>query len=134
MSIYKRQTSVGSFLKKGEDIKNGDVITIANEGKKSEGQYGEQDIFLIKLKNGEEGNVAFNQTSLNTLIEGYGEDSINWIGKEAKVMMIKMSVSGKIRDVYYFLHPDSKLDDETGEFILSKKDEKDEIPIIEAEE
>lgn len=129
MAIYKKQVSLGQFFKKGEDIKDGDIVKIANEGKKQEGQYGEQDIFLVK-KGDKEGNVSFNQTSINNLIDGYGEDSINWIGKKVKVMMIKMSVSGKIRPVYYFLHPDSILDDETGEFSIVKNTQ-DDIPVIE---
>jgi len=131
--LYKKQISVGSFFKKGEDVKDGNTITIANEGKKVEGQFGLQDVFLIKLEGGEEGNITFNQTSINTLVDGYGEDSINWIGKKAKVMVVKMSVSGKIRPVYYFLHPDTILDEESGEFIIPNKS-KESIPVIESDE
>ncbi len=141
--IYKKQISLGKFLKKGTDICDGDIITIANEGKVQEGQYGEQNIFLVKLKGGEEGNVSINQTSINTFIDGWGEDSVNWIGKEVKIEVIKMSVSGKIRQVYFFLHPDSILDDESGQFIIPNKEKSalvstpikdEEIPVIEADD
>ena len=51
-------------------------------------------------------------------------------------MMIKQNVQGKIVSVYYFLHPDTILDDESGQFIIPGKDGKkeDNIPVIEAEE
>src|SRR3990167_5699679 len=89
---YTKRVSVGAFAKKKVDINNLDVITIANEGKKVEGQFGEQDVFLVKLVNGEEKNINVNQTSLNGLIDVFGDDSLNWIGKQAKVWLIKQKI------------------------------------------
>lgn len=132
---YTKKESLGQWLKKGEDFKDSDMVTIANEGKQTEGQFGTQDVFLIKLRNGTEGNTNFNQTTINNLIDAFGEDSINWIGKKVKVMMIKQNVQGKIVSVYYFLHPDTILDDESGQFIIpGKKNKEDNIPVIETEE
>ena len=130
---YQKKISVGNFLRKGEDIKDGDKVEIASEGKQISGEYGLQDIFLIKLQDGNEGNVGFNQTSINNLIDAFGDDSINWIGKEVKVMVVKQNVQGKIRPVYYFLHPDTILDDESGEFIIPNKS-KETIPVMENED
>ena len=121
MAIYKKHISVGAFLKKGEDYKDGDIVEIANEGKAVEGKYGTQDVFLIKLADNRDGNANFNQTSINSLIDGYGEDSLNWIGKKAKVMAILSNVQGKMTKVYYFLHPEAELDEATGQFILKGK-------------
>jgi hypothetical protein len=126
---YQKKVSLGSWLKKGEDVKDGDLITIANEGKKTTGEYGEQDVFLMKTGD-KEGNISINQTSINNWIDAFGDDSINWIGKEVKVMVVKQNVQGKIRPVYYFLHPDTILDDESGEFIIPNKS-KEAIPVIE---
>lgn len=106
--IYKKRESVGSFLKKGEDIKEGDIVEIANEGEQVEGEYGTQNIFSLKLQNGNEGNVSFNQTTINGLIDAYGEDAEKWIGKKVKVLKVKQNVSGKFIDVYYFAHPDAE--------------------------
>lgn len=117
MAMYKKQVSVGSFLEKGKDIKDGDIIQIANEGKQVEGKFGMQDLFLIKTKEGKEGNVSFNQTSINCLVEAYGEESKNWIGKTAKIWAILSNVQGKMVKVYYFTHPNAELD-ETGGFAL----------------
>lgn len=132
--IYKKRVSSGvKYFKKGEDIRGGDVITIANEGETDDtGQYGPQEVFLIQLSNGEEGAINMNQTSINSLIDGYGEDSKNWIGKKAKIVEIQMSVSGKIRDVYFFVHPDAELDKESGQFIIGTKDS--DIPVVDGNE
>ena len=138
--LYKKQISVGQFLKKGEDFKDGDMVEIANEGKKIEGQFGTQDVFLIKLEDETEGNVNFNQTSINNLIDSFGEDSVNWVGKKVKVSMIKQNVQGKIKSVYYFLHPNTILDEESGEFIIPDKSKEpipvvdDDIPVVESDE
>lgn len=108
---YQKKVSAGPFAKKGVDINNNDIITIANEGKKVEGQFGEQDVFLVKLKTGEEKNIKLNQTSINAMVDAYGEDSIHWIGKHAKVWIIKAMVAGRFQDVMYVSHPDAVLTD-----------------------
>ena len=64
MAIYKKRISLGNFLRKGEDYKENDLVEIANEGKQIEGKFGPQDIFLVKLANGIEGNIPFNSTSI----------------------------------------------------------------------
>lgn len=108
---YKKKISVGAFARKNIDIKNNDLITIANEGKQVEGQFGMQNLFLVKLTNGEEKNISVNQTSLNGLIDAYGTDSLQWVGKEVKVWLIKQNVSGKFLDVLYISHPKYELGD-----------------------
>lgn len=133
MAIYKRKVSVGAFLKKGEDFKENDIIEVANEGKEIEGQFGMQNIFMIKV-NGKEGNVSFNQTTINNLIDGYGENSTNWIGKKAKVWGILSNVQGKMKKVYYFLHPETELDEKTGQFIVPGKTKVNDIPVINDDE
>lgn len=116
---YTKRISMGAFLKKGQDFKDGDILEIASEGRQVEGQFGMQDIFLVKGKN-IEGNVSFNTTTINNLVDAYGEESINWIGKKIKVHAILSNVQGKMIKVYYFLHPETELDESTGQFILKQ--------------
>ena len=127
--LYKKQVSIGQFAKKGVDFKNGDTLQVANEGKKVEGQFGTQDVFLVKLPSGEEKNVSINQTTMNGFIDAYGEESKLWIGKDIKAHIIKQNVSGKFIDVAYFSHPDAELT-ESG-FLMSGTDKEinpDEVP------
>ena len=114
--IYKKKVSVGQFAKKDVDYKNGDKVTVANEGKQVEGEWGMRDVFLVKLPNGEEKNITFNQTSMNGLIDAYGADSKLWIGKELTIHLITQNVSGKFIKVTYLSHPEAELT-ETG-FVL----------------
>ena len=134
MSIYKKRELVGSFLKKGVDFKENDLVEIANEGKQIEGQYGQQDVFLIKTKDGKEGNINFNKTTINNLIDAWGENSLQWIGKQVKVWAVLSNVQGNMIKVYYFLHPDTELDEGTGQFVIMKGSvdvDSEDIPVVE---
>jgi len=125
--IYEKRVSVGQFLKKGTDINDGDIITLDNEGKEIPGEYGTQDVFLVKLQDGREGNVSINQTSINGFIDAFGKDAANWVGKSIKVFKIKQNVSGKFIDVYYFAHPEAELT-ENGFVLPDKSEDKIEYP------
>jgi hypothetical protein len=129
--IYNKKVSVGSFLKKGVDFKDSDILEIANEGKEVEGQFGMQDLFLVKLADGKEGNVGFNQTTINGLVDAYGKDAVNWIGKKVKAVKVKQNVAGKFVDVWYFAHPDAELT-ENG-FIMVKAAKEDTNEYTEGE-
>ena len=126
--IYKKRVSSGPFFKKGVDIKDGDLVEIANEGKQQEGEFGTQNIFLVKLSDEREGNISLNQTSLNNLIDAYGENAVNWIGKQAKIWLIRQNVAGKFLQVLYVSSPDAEFTDD-GFVLLGKKDEN--IPVVE---
>lgn len=115
MKFIKR-VSVGQFLEKGVDIKDGDIVTIGSEGKKTEGEYGMQDVFLLKTAT-KEGNMTFNQTTINCLIDAFGDDSKNWVGKKVKTVAVLSNMKGKMVKVYYFMHPNSELS-EDGSFKL----------------
>lgn len=118
-AVYQKKVSQGAFLEKGVDVKNGDIVQIANEGHESEGKYGMQTLFLVRVKvinptSGveeiKEGNIGFNQTSINCLIDAYGSESKKWIGKVAKTWAIMSNVQGKMTNVYYFTHPNAEID------------------------
>lgn len=119
MTKYKK--SVGRFAKVGVDYKENDILTIANEGKEVEGSFGIQDAFLVKLTNGEEKNMSFNQTSINNMINSYGEDSVKWVGQKVKVWLILQNVQGKMKKVTYLSHPDAEVTD-SGDFVIPGKD------------
>jgi hypothetical protein len=115
-AIYQKKVSVGKFIDK-KTLKEGELITIASEGKEIEGQFGVQHIFAVKLANGDEGNIAFNQKSINNCIDAFGTDSVKWIGKEVKVWKLRVMVSGKLQWVVYLSSPDAEMTDD-GEFVL----------------
>lgn len=117
MAIYKKTVRVGKFAKAGEDFKDRDIITILNQGEMVEGDFGVSPVFKIRTPGGEERGLRFNKTSINNMIDAWGEDAGNWVGKQVKVWLILQSVSGKMRKVAYVSHPDADIDDD-GNFSL----------------
>ena len=130
---YEKKISVGAFAKKGIDYKDGDILTVANEGKKIQGQFGEQDVFLVKLVNGEEKNLTFNQTTLNNMIDAFGVESVQWVGKQAKVWLILQNVQGKMVKVTYLSHPSAEITDD-GAFVIAGKQTEPKGETVSADE
>lgn len=122
MAIYTKKVTVGGAYAKKKayeyegkkfdaDIKDGDIIKVISQGTAVPGVYGDQHVFKIRTRNGDK-NFAFNQTTINNLIDAYGEDDKNWMDKDVKVWVIKAMVSGKMSLVAYLSHPDAEMDDE----------------------
>ncbi len=101
------------------DIKDGDIITIVDAGQITMGQYGEQHVFKIKTRNGEKA-ITLNQTTMNNLIDAYGDETKEWVGKEVKVWLIKALVSGKMQKVTYLSDQSWEMNDE-GKFLSPEK-------------
>ena len=107
MKITKKVSVAGQYAKLGVDFDEGENITILNGGDITTGQFGEQHTFKVNTKNGER-NMSFNQTSLNYLIDAYGEDTDSWVNKAVKVWVVDMSVQGKMRAVAFLTDPSWK--------------------------
>ena len=115
MQHTKKVSAGAQYAKKGEDIKDGDLITILDEGQIIVGKYGEQIVHKIKTRNGDRA-LNLNQTSINNLVDAYGTDGKGWIGKMAKVWVIKAMVSGKFQNIVYLSKEDWTMTDE-GKFV-----------------
>lgn len=126
MKLVKKVSVGGEFAKKGTDVLDGDLIKINNEGDLVEGEYGEQLVLKVQTRNGEK-NASLNQTSQNNLIDAFGDETSNWVGKEIKVHLIKAMVSGKMREVMYLAHPEWEMDDE-GKFAPKPGINPEDIP------
>lgn len=125
--MHKKSTAQRNWLKPGEHVKDGDVVVIETEGEADVSpQFGERTV--IKLKCGDESyDWSINQTSINNLIDSYGDDSAGWVGKKAKAFVIKQRVSQKLTNVLYLAGPGMKMDDD-GRFVRS-----DDYPTPESE-
>jgi hypothetical protein len=134
MAIYERKTTLeGKFAKKGEDIKNQDIVEILDEGTKIPGKFGEQDVFRIKTDKGEF-IIGMNQTSINNMVDAFGKNSKNWVGKNIKVWLIQDFKEGKLIWKLYLTHPDQILGqplDNVNEALDQQRF--DDIPTIESE-
>ena len=100
MKVAKKISLGGEYAKIGEDIKDGDVIIIKDSGTEVEGDYGVRVVFKVATDNGEK-NLSFNQTSMNNVIDAYGDDTEKWIDKEIQCWVVKQMVSKKLRNIAY---------------------------------
>jgi|SRR3990167_7336278 len=127
MKVSKKTTIAGAWAKKGEDIVNGDVITIVNGGSIVSGDYGDREVFNVATKNGQK-NLAFNQTSMNACIDAFGDDTEKWIGQKVKITIIKQNVAGKFIDVVYIAHPGWELGENGFANLNEQKIEEKDLP------
>jgi hypothetical protein len=122
MKLQKIVRAQGEFAKPNQDFKDGDILTILDSGQIITGNYGDQHVFGIKTPSGDK-ILGFNQTSINNLIDEFGEDTDKWVGQEIKVFLITQSVSGQMKKVCY-LTPVSwdMVEDDKGNLKFAKKD------------
>jgi len=126
MKIVKKVNVGGEWAKVKEDITNEGSITILDAGQMIPGEFGDRHVFKIRTKNGEK-IFSVNQTSLNNLVDAYGDDSDGWVLRNAKTYVIKQKVGDKLRDVAYLCGTDYYMDDE-GAFV--KGVQKEPLPTI----
>lgn len=100
MKVQKKTSVAGEWAKKGEDIKDGDSVVVNNSGEIVTGDYGDRHVFRVKTRSGEK-LLAFNQKSLNNLIDAFGDDTDNWVGKSVKVFIVRAMVAGKLQNIVY---------------------------------
>lgn len=134
MKVFKKTGGGVPFAKKAPyeydgvqyeaDLKSGDTIKIIDSGNIEIGQFGEQYNFKIKTRNGEK-KLGFNQKTLNVLIDEFGDDTEEWIGKEVKVILKKDLIAGKKVVIPYLITEGWQLD-EYGELVKSGQESIDE--------
>ena len=122
MSIIKIESP---FLKAGINVKKGDIIKLVDEGfqKEMKGFDGKMKNvweFTVELPNGENKAYTMNVSTQKVLIEQYGEDTKNWIGKPLEVSIERKPINGKIVNILYLLPPEG---------IITK-----DIPVIDDDE
>lgn len=104
-----KKTMEGRWARAGEDFRVGDLLTILDEGKEIEGEWGKRSVFKIRTPKGEEKNLTFNKISCNRLIDVYGEDTAQWVGKRVKVWIERQIVGGSPKRVVYLTAPNQAL-------------------------
>ena len=94
-----------------EDVSDQDLIVINDEGIEEEGKFSKKYLFNVTYK-GEEKKLSFNATSIGKLIEAWGDETEEWISKEAKLHKVKQNVAGKMKSVIYVTSPEQTLGEE----------------------
>lgn len=83
--------SLDNFIKADRDVTGGELVKFLNEGNYVESQFTNPDgskkmnlEFSLEL-NGEAKKMAVNKTSQKALINKWGKNTAQWVGKIAKV-------------------------------------------------
>ena len=114
---HTKTVRTGKFAKAGENYKEGDRVTVLDEGTKLEGQFGVEVVHKCRMVNGDELSMRFNKTTINNMIDAFGDESKAWVGQEVKVWRVLQNVQGKMIRVTYLSHPDADID-EQGNFVI----------------
>lgn len=121
-------TIESDYIKAGVNVKEGDILTLLDEGKYKSinTKEGPKKVlqFSVELSNGETKIYTMNTTTQKNLIEEWGDDSNDWQGKELRAWIVRQLSFGKMISVL-ILSPKS--------WTAPNKEESDEIPIVEDE-
>ena len=87
------------------DVKDGDVVTIVNEGQKRSAEETpfKRAVFeiAVRLPSGEEKILTMNSTTQRRCMEAWGNETRNWIGKRLRIELREQNVRGVIKRVIY---------------------------------
>ena len=76
--------SFAAFLKPS-DLKDGDILTIQSPAYLAKTKFGARRHIEIRLPDGSLGLLRLNKISLANLVNAFGPDSSNWVGKKVVV-------------------------------------------------
>ncbi len=101
-----------AFLKAGVNIKDGELITFADEGKTEQDKKSgkARTIFTVTTPSEDDKLYGPNNTSLRAMIELYGDDTKDWVGKKARVNILSQMIDGEMTKVIYLTAPDRDLE------------------------
>lgn len=130
---YTKSTVSGGWVK-AADVKSGSKCKLVSETVPSEGTYEgkviKNNVAKIRFQ-GEEGeakNVNVNKPSINGLIDAFGSDSKNWVGKLLTAHTEKMLVGGKrVTGLYLIPEGFEITEDEGGYLVVTKIGGKEEV-------
>lgn len=112
---YNRTESVGGMWVKASEV-TAQRAKLVTEAKPIEGKFGTQDVAKIQFEGSPEPvNINLNKTNVFGLINAFGNDSSDWVGKPLSVEKENVRVSGRLSTVLYLI-PDGfkRINDENG--------------------
>jgi hypothetical protein len=108
MAIYEKAS--GAWVD-AEKVNDGTLAKLVNEVEKKDSRFKDEDgnaktenVGKVRFQGGSEPvNVRLNWTTIYGLIDAFGKDSKEWIGKTLTVRKREMLVGDTARDVLYFI-------------------------------
>lgn len=129
MKVQKLMKAQGEYAKVGEDFRDEDMLTIKDSGMIVSGDYGDRHVFKVETSNGDK-NLTFNQTSMNNVIDAYGNNTESWEGQKVRAYIVKQMVGDSLKKVVYLTGENYKMTDD-GKFIkIERTSDGSEMPTI----
>lgn len=129
--IIEKTGGVGGKWIDKKTLKNGDLIKLTSEAEWIDGQNDSKQLVAKARVKGleEEVNLAINKPSKNALIDAFGKDSKEWIGKVLTVAVESGIFAGK-RGIMLNLIPEGYevSEDANGYIIIQRSGRRDEAP------
>ena len=138
---YTKQEFVGGSWVKGSEVQSGHKVKIISETNPTSSKFTNkdgtvkmQDVCKVKFQGVEEvKNMNLNRATLNGLVDAFGEDSKNWIGKVLTAVTEKMVVGGRRVTAVYLLADGYELKEDEGGYMIIVNPNKESTPVGEEE-
>ncbi len=91
----------GDFLK-AEDVKGGEIVMFTDSGITAEITSPEKKVkkvvnFGVRI-NDDDKTYTPNKTALQILIEAFGDETEEWVGRKFKITLVKVNVFGSMKN------------------------------------
>lgn len=106
----EKQKGGSMFLTPNEDVKDQELVKITTEGELVDTDWGQKIKVEVETPKGEVKTFSMNKTSMNNMIDAYGEDTAKWVGEKAKCHVMKSMIDDKLRTYIILTHPDGNLE------------------------
>ncbi len=127
MASYKKSSGVSGAWVKAKDIVSGVKCKLVSETEPSESVWEGKTIknnsakIRFQGQDGEAMNVNVNRPSINGLVDAFGEDSKEWIGKILTAHTEKMLVGGKRVTALYLIPEGYEIGEDDGGYLVITK-------------
>ena len=127
MAKYSKNTFLGGAWVKGKDIISGTRCKLVSEANPQPSQFEDkegkpkvQDVAKIRFEDKSDPlNISLNRATINGLVDAFGEDSKDWIGRTLTVVTEKVLVAGKrVTAVYLLPEGYEAQEDENGYMVI----------------
>lgn len=124
---YTKTSGVAGNWVKGSEVVSGTKCKLTSETVPSESVYEGKTIknnvakIRFQGEDSESKNVNVNRPSINALVDAFGEDSKDWIGKYLTAQTEKMLVGGKRVTALYLIPEGYEMKEDEGGYIVITK-------------
>lgn len=135
MANFEKTGGVGGAWVKASEVVSGTPVKLITEATESESEFGKQVTAKAHFKGADEAvNLRINKPTLNGLIDAFGKDSKEWIGKVMTAVTEKAIVGGKRVTIMYLVPEGFALKEDDGGYMVVAPAVEGEKPRVRSKE